>query len=533
MTSHEIPERLGRYRDIVPQWEAFLDANQRPEPVTLRTRSLLHPLSEVRQGLELQGFRLAEVRGLAEYLQVEGGPHSVAQTLEHWLGKFHIQQCVMALPSLALAPEPGDRVLDLCAAPGGKSAHLAELMEDRGCLVAVDPKEKRLRGLMANLFRLGHPNVLVVAADGRELPGNARFQRVLVDAPCSAEGNFRRQGGRLPSRTESFQSYITNLQEALLRRAVALTRPGGTLVYSTCTFAPEENEAILSRVLADAPVKMEAVELEIPHESGIAAWGGSSFHPDVRHAWRVYPHHLDSGGLFMARLRRLEDHGSDTVSGSDGWSAVPAGFPGENPSEAAARILDAKSILETEYGFSSQRLRRLEWIVRGENIWAHTAREWPVDSWKPSGGWRVVSLGLRALRKAGPRLETPSNAFLTRFARHRPGPPGQDVPATAGSEVPRPAAQGCHLTLVPEGASCGGGPGPRWKELDQDELAILLRRDALPPTDLPTGPIVLVFRGEVLGRGMVGRGGLRLEIPKAQARRLQSLLQPRTRSSWP
>ena len=534
VTLREIPPRLGRYRDIVPQWEAFLDANQRPEPVTLRIRSLLHPLSGLRRRLEFQGFELARVRGLPQYLRVERGPHSVAQTLEHWLGKFHIQQCVMALPSLALAPEPGDRVLDLCAAPGGKSAHLAELMEDQGCLVAVDPKEKRLRGLMANLFRLGHPNVLVVASDGRELPGNARFQCVLVDAPCSAEGNFRRQRGRLPSRTESFQRYITNLQESLLRRAVALTRPGGTLVYSTCTFAPEENEAVLSRVLSDAPVQMETVELDIPHDPGIAAWGGQSFHPDVRHAWRVYPHHLDSGGLFMARLRRLEDHESETASGSgpgsDGWSSVPPGFPGESSSAATDRILQAKELLETDYGFGYERVGRLGWIVRGENIWAHTAGEWPVDSWRPSGGWRVVSLGLRALRKAGPGLETPSNAFLTRFARTRPSLPGQDVPAVPLSEAPGPDSAGRQPTMASEGTSCGDLLGPRWKELDQDELAILLRREALPSADLLTGPVILVFQGEVLGRGMVGRGGLRLEVPKAQARRLQSLLQPQNLS---
>ncbi len=531
MTTTQVPARLARYREVVPDWPAFLDANQRPEPVTLRVRSLLHHPSSVRHQLDSRGFQLSGVPGLGDYLRVDSGPHSVAQTLEHWLGQFHIQQCVMALPSMALAPEPGDRVLDLCAAPGGKTAHLAELMEDRGCLVAVDPKEKRLRGLMANLFRLGHPNILVVASDGRELPGATKFDRVLVDAPCSAEGNFRRQEGSLPPCTDSFREYVTHLQESLLRRAIALTRPGGTVVYSTCTFAPEENEAVLSRVLADAPVRMEQVDLDLPHDPGLPAWGDETFHPDVRHAWRVYPHHLDSGGLFMARLRRLPDNEEGSPSSSDGWGPVPSGFPGENLSEAQARITLARDLLETEYGFDPEWIRGMGWMVRAENIWLHTMGEWPVGGWKPSGGWRVVSLGLRAFREAGPGLETPSNAFLTRFADPRRGHLSPVASASFPSEGPAPtdAADPADPKSSERDALAlsrnGEPPGQRWKDLDRDELAVLLRREALPAGDLPTGPLVLVFRGQVLGRGMVGRAGLRLEVPKAQARRLQALLE--------
>jgi NOL1/NOP2/sun family putative RNA methylase len=509
MTATSAPDRLLRYRSIVSDWDRFLSVNQSPEPVTLRVRTLRYPVEELQARLARAGFTVTPVPGLSDYLRVEDGPHSVAQTLEHWLGWFHVQQCVMALPSLALGPEPGERVLDLCAAPGGKTAHLAELMEDRGCLVAVDPKEKRLRGLMANLFRLGHPNILVVASDGRELPRGALFDRVLVDAPCSAEGNFRRQEGRLPPRTAAFQNYITHLQESLLRRGVALARPGGTVVYSTCTFAPEENEAVLSRVLADAPVQVEPIGLDLPHAPGIPEWKGERFHPDVRHAWRVYPHHMDSGGLFMARLRRLEGPrdpemgregaGAQGDSAGDaearaGWTSVPVAFPGEDPVTAQERVQVAQRLLEVEYGFDTPWIDAMGWMVRAENIWTHTVGEWPVDAWKPSGGWRVVALGLRAFREAPGGRETPSNAFLTRFARPRP--------PTAGEALP-----------------------PRWRPLEREELDRLLQGEPLAPGNLPTGPVVLVFRDQVLGRGMVGRDGLHMEVPKAQARRLGALLE--------
>ncbi len=479
---------LARYRGVVSEWSAFLEANHSPEPVTLRVRRGFIGVDPLAARLRERGFRLEGVPGLEDYLQVVDGPASVAQTLEHWLGLFHVQQAVMALPSLALAPEPGDRVLDLCAAPGGKTAHLAELMDDQGPLVAVDPKEKRLRGLMGNIFRLGHTNVLVVAADGRELPGGASFDRVLVDAPCSAEGNFRRQEGRLPARTADFQRYVTGLQEALLRRAIHLTRPGGTVVYSTCTYAPEENEAVVNRVLADEPVELEPIALAVPHAPGLTRWGDERYAPELRRAWRVYPQHLDSGGMFMARLRRLDNGGRDS-----GWSVVPPAFPGEDPEEARERIGRVEALLRNEYGFDARQLESLGWMVRKKNVWVQTAGRWPVETWRgpdgaaPRGHWRVVCLGLRAFRAAGGGKETPTNQFLNRFQE----------------------AVG----------------GQRRRELDSRELARLLEGESLEPGDLPAGPIALYYRGTLLGRGMVGRSGLRSEIPSHQAERLGAILE--------
>lgn len=481
-------ERLERYREVVPDWDAFLEANLSPEPVTLRVRRALAGRDEVARRLEERGFRVRPVPHLDDVLRVERGPDSVAQTLEHWLGLFHVQQAVMALPSRALAPRPGERVLDLCAAPGGKTTHLAELMEDRGPLVAVDPKEKRLRGLMGNVFRLGHTNVLVIAADGRELPAGARFDRVLVDAPCSAEGNYRRQKGDLPPRTTSFQRYVTSLQEDLLRRAVELTRPGGVIVYSTCTYAPEENEAVVDAVLRDAPATLEPIELDAPHAPGLTRWDERRFRPELDRAWRVYPHHLDSGGMFMARLRKAGDpDGADAAEADAAWGPVPPAFPGEDQEAARERIAVATRLLREEYGFPPKRVDSLGWMVRKENIWVQTAGKWPVDGWRAHGGWRVVSAGLRAFREAGGGKETPSNHFLGRF-RDEVG-------------------------------------GPRRREVSRTELSRLLRGEALDPGDLPAGPVVLFHEGTLLGRGMVGRGGLRHEIPSHHAERLETIVE--------
>ncbi len=476
-------------------WGAFSDAHRRPEPTALRIRSGRIDPGELLSRLRERGFHLGPVPEVSGYYRVRAGPSSVAQTPEHWLGLFHVQQAVMGLPSLALAPQPGERVLDLCAAPGGKTAHLAELMSDQGPLVALDPKEKRLRALLGNLYRLAHPNVLVIAGDGRTLPDTARFDRVLVDAPCSAEGNYRRRNGRIVPRKSSFVAHITALQETLLRRAIRLTRPGGTIVYSTCTYAPEENEGVLHRVLQDAPVRTEPIRLEAPHARGITEWKAQRFHPGVTHAWRVYPHHLDSGGLFMARLHRLEDVDEEESEGGAGWSPVPAAFPGEDPTAALTRIDEALAQLRSRFGMSPEILDELGWMVRKENIWVHTAKRWPVASWNDAAGggkpdapkdWRVVALGLRGLRRGPGNWETPTNHFLARW--------------------------GLHLSQE------------RRISLRAEELGALLNGSTLPAEGRPPGPVALVWEGRVIGRGIVGRKGLTHQIAGAYVERLRAIL---------
>jgi hypothetical protein len=349
-------------------------------------------------------------------------------------------------------------------------------MEDRGCLVAVDPKEKRLRGLMANVFRLGHTNVLVVAADGRELPGGAAFDRVLVDAPCSAEGNFRRTGGRLPKRDGKFVRYVTALQEALLRRAIELVRPGGTVVYSTCTWAPEENEAVVARVLADMPVALEPIPLELPHAPGIEAWNGREYAAELRHAWRLYPQHLDSGGAFVARLRKAEGSGEgnwgregrEGGEGGEAWGPVPEAFPGEDPSAARERIEVATALLRDRFGVDPDALAALGWMARGDNLWAETAGEWPVEGWRAHGGWRVVSHGLRAFRQAGPGARAPVHELPRALRRRAPFRGGGAERCRAGSPPRRGAGRGVRREGRGPGAggrALGGpGPGPRHGE---------------------------------------------------------------------
>ena len=490
---------LERYRGFVPDWSNFVEAAGRPEPTVLRVRTgRIRPV-ELEERLSARGFRLRRLEGLPPFFQVEDGPYPVSLTMEHWMGFVYVQQASTGVAAPALGPGPGERVLDLCAAPGGKTTHIAELMQDRGCLVASEISESRIRALLGNVYRLGHPNILVVAGDGRRFPEGPLFDRVLVDAPCSGEGTLRRRGGQAPNQSRSFLGFVTRAQRALLEKAVRLTRPGGIVLYVTCTFAPEENEAIVSDALERLPVEIDPLDLPFPHARGLPSFEGDRYDARVEGAARIYPHHLDSGGLFLAKLRRLD--GEVEVGDLEGgWSPVPSVFPGEDrfrdggaaPGADATRHFEAtaehirRGLDEVCERFSIGRdLGNVGWTMRGGRAWLHTVGEWPLEAWR-EGSWRPISIGLRALEFDSRGRPRPTNDFL-RWV----------------------------------GADTG------MVDLTADEVRALLRREAIATGVERRGPIALGHRGDVLGRGAVTGDGLKSEIPKARGKDLLRILDVR------
>lgn len=398
---------LAPYRELIDDWDALLEALGRREPTTLRVNRLRTTVAETRAALEAEGFEVEAVPHQPWFLRVVSGPRNVSDTFGHWAGWFYIQQASTGVAADLLGARPGERILDLCAAPGGKTLHLAETMEGRGTVVAGEVNEGRIRALLGNIYRLGTPNVMVVSGDGREFPEGATFDRVMVDVPCSAQGTARKKGGALPPRSRGFMHKIVRAQEALLRRAIDLTRPGGVVLYVTCTFGPEENEAVVSRVLADAPVDVEPIELPIPHARGVTEWGEESFDPRMTGAVRIYPHHLDSGGLFLCRLRKRGEEESV------GWSPVPEVFPGDDPEPPAAdEVATTVGLLGDHYGVSAEAFQGLGWMRRGSNLWLHGVDEWPLGVWETGGHWRVVTLGLRAVDLSGDGPPRPTNDLL-------------------------------------------------------------------------------------------------------------------------
>ena len=298
-------DALRRYAPIVDDLEAFLASAVAPLPKVVWANRVR--LSDTAMA-EVMARRCPEGEALS-YLdstwRVPAEGVRPGKWPEFALGLVHTQEEVSLWPVIVLDPRPGEAVLDLCAAPGNKTARMAVAMADGGSVLANDRKWSRLQGVQDIVARLGLTSVMASHVDGTQFPGEARFDRVLVDAPCTGEGTSRKSRGDAVDPSSDYFK-MQRLQKGLLRRAVELTRPGGVIVYSTCTYAPEENEAVLDGIYAEkAAIEPIGMPAEVTVDPGIIEWQGEQYRDDVANAIRFWPHHNDTGGFFVARLRRL------------------------------------------------------------------------------------------------------------------------------------------------------------------------------------------------------------------------------------
>lgn len=295
---------LERYAPLLDDPEAFLAACRRPLPMAVRVNTLRAEPATVITALEDAGVEVETSDWDPTLLVLD--TDAPGNTWPYVHGWIHGQEFVSALPTRVLDPRPGDRILDSCAAPGSKSSHLAAWMSDRGTLVANDASLGRLSALRSNLDRLGVTSAVVTNRDGRHIDPNAlgfeAFDGTLVDAPCSCEGTIRKNPDALDDWSEGYLREVSATQRALLKRAVRVTRPGGRVVYSTCTFAPEENEAVLDAVLRSEGCRMADIDLPVRSRPGVTQWGDDTYDPAVSNARRIYPHLNDTGGFFVAAL---------------------------------------------------------------------------------------------------------------------------------------------------------------------------------------------------------------------------------------
>jgi 16S rRNA (cytosine1407-C5)-methyltransferase len=330
--ARRLPELfLERLKRLVPPQKFDQTANTFSEakPVTFRINTLKcagprrtpHPIaaellrgrrgaSLVLEALEHRGFKAQSISWYpGAFILRSGRQRDLEQTEAYKNGEIYVQSLSSMIPPLALDPQPGEGVLDLAAAPGSKTTQMACLMKGEGTIVANDSDPLRFLKLRANCALQGATQVKFLLelgeAIGKEFSN--RFDRVLLDAPCSAEGRF---DTREPSSYRYWNLKVVQknakLQKKLIRSAVQALRPGGVLVYSTCTFAPEENEAVVSGALLEfeGALEIESIRLAIPNQmAGLRSWGGAQFDPSVVKCVRILPT-PEMEGFFLARLRK-------------------------------------------------------------------------------------------------------------------------------------------------------------------------------------------------------------------------------------
>ena len=301
---------VQRFQAIYPkEADALLPLFYAPKPLSFRINPLKIDPEEALKRLRAEGFdpKAVDWYDPAFTLPPEDRDRLVRSPLFE-SGEIYIQSLSSMLAPLVLNPQPGDRVLDLAAAPGGKTLMMAAMMRNEGLLSAVEPGRDRFFRLKANLDRGGVTIAKCYKTDGRGVGRKTpeRFDKVMLDAPCSTEAKFRSFD---PETTRYWSEKkikeMAKLQTRLLFSAYQALKPGGTLLYATCSFAHEENEAVIDKLLKKAPdAAIKPIDLALENRrNGLTQWGKKAFDDAVTRCVRILPTETMEG-FFLAKIQK-------------------------------------------------------------------------------------------------------------------------------------------------------------------------------------------------------------------------------------
>lgn len=295
-----------RYKELYgAELDSFLSAIDRPLDTTLRVNTLKTSLNALSAHLRRRGVSLEFIDTVG--MRIIDSPFSLASTPEHLFGHFYLQGAAEMAVAPQLACARNESVWDMCAAPGGKTTHVCQLMGNTGVVVATDVSSSKLQALKNNVARMGCRDTIIIQTDARTFTPSTKFDKVLLDAPCTGSGVMRKDPTRKTSRGQEDIAFMQALQKGLIEKAIASVRPGGTVVYATCSLEPEENEKVIDWALRTQPVKTEPLLASHAVISpAFTAPFGKRLNEGVSLCGRIHPHTNDSNGMFIARLTRLD-----------------------------------------------------------------------------------------------------------------------------------------------------------------------------------------------------------------------------------
>ncbi len=401
------PEKfIERVKEILPanQVETFLERSTEPLPKTVRLRPecnipkdwILKPVTEMPE---------------AFFIDREDRTKPLGKTREHFSGEMYIATLSSLLAAKILAPEPGEKVLDMCAAPGSKTTFLADQMNQEGILVANELSASRSKKLAANIDRLGCINTVITQIDGTYMDTffDQEFDRILLDAPCSSEGAGRKQSDFFEKFWSERKIYeAAKVQKKLIVSAFKMLRPGGEMIYSTCTTAPEENESVVQHLINifDENVEILPIDLgSIPHGTGLKKFYEQKFDTKItEYARRLWPHlyneKWDSESFFICRIRKKNGLSRQPAT----KARIAAGLKHFGKNQAA----EIFSRISKNYDIPKDTWKKYSLLEHGGEIFLCTKD--------------VALFATRnAHRRAGMHIEdkygNPTNAFAMRFGR--------------------------------------------------------------------------------------------------------------------
>jgi len=306
---------IMKFLDLFPLTEIVevLEANEVPRPVTLRTNTLKTRRRDLATALISRGVNLDPVGKWSKVgLVVYSSNVPLGATPEYLGGHYMLQGASSLLPVMALAPQEDEKILDMAAAPGGKTSHIAAIMKNTGVIFANDAKKERTKAIVGNLHRLGVANTVICNEDGKNFPKLMPngFDRVLLDAPCSGTGVISKDPSAKLSKDYTDIDKCVALQKQLILAAIDCINPksktGGYLVYSTCSVLPNENESVIDYLLKKRDVKIVPTGLDFG-EDGFTNFRQNRYHPSLKHSKRFYPHTHNMDGFFVCKIKKLSN----------------------------------------------------------------------------------------------------------------------------------------------------------------------------------------------------------------------------------
>ncbi|MGB9824246.1 MAG: NOL1/NOP2/sun family putative RNA methylase [Candidatus Hydrothermia bacterium] len=298
---------LQFYQD---DFDLFVESVFKPRRPAIRVNTLKIEREELISRMVSKGFKLSPIPFYSDGFLVEETPVEIGNTVEHFMGYYYVQSLSSMIPPLLLNPQPGESVLDIASAPGSKTTQMAQMMNNQGVIVANDVDIDRIKALSNNVDRMGVLNVVITILEGNRF-GNLLpdyFEKVLVDAPCSALGTLSKNSEVFKWWGREKIGRLMNTQKALILSGFDALKPGGLMVYSTCTLTPEENEYVVNYLLEKRP-KAKLLDFEIKGvvlRNGVKNWERFEFSEEILKCKRIEPLLNDNfEGFFIALITKL------------------------------------------------------------------------------------------------------------------------------------------------------------------------------------------------------------------------------------
>jgi len=300
---------IERYSGLT-DWEAFKGCSLSFLKRSIRVNTLKISVPALKKRLE-KDWKLTPIPWCREGFWIEHkreDRRDIGNLREHALGFFYVQEAASMIPPIVLDPKPHEIVLDCCASPGSKASQLAQYMQNKGVLIANDYQGIRLAPLGINMQRMGAENTILTLMEGRFFKkANIQFDKILVDAPCSGTGTIRKSLKTLRIWNPDMVRRLAATQKQLLDVAFSVLRKEGTVVYSTCSLEPEENEGVIDFLLKKYDnAQLEQVELNgLKRSEPILEFEGNSYDKEIKKCLRIWPQDNDTEGFFVAKIRKI------------------------------------------------------------------------------------------------------------------------------------------------------------------------------------------------------------------------------------